>query len=263
MLVIGKDDGSLERADKIENYFGLETLLSGNELISTGKRQVLNLGGSLIRDEIFSIGFDKNFIITGRNKEYNSKSVILATGSFRKSPKFKGFEEFVGKGISYCAVCDAFFYRNKNVAVLGSGDYAIHEIHHLLPIAKSVVLLTNGQKFSGKLLPNDLQVITNPLKELIGENNLQSVIFSDSSSIKIDGLFVALGSASAIDLASKIGAITEGNSIQVNDKMETSIPGLFAAGDCTGGVLQISVAVGEGAKAGLSAINYIHSLKNI
>ena len=138
-------------------------------------------------------------------------------------------------------MCDAFFYRNKNVAVLGSGNYAIHEAEILKPVAKSVTLLTNNEK----LVENrdiDLNVNEKKIRE-------------------VRGIFVAIGTASTNDLARKIGARVENNNIVVNENLETNVPGLYACGDCTGGILQISKATYEGTKVGLEIINKIKNGK--
>lgn len=254
--IIGKDDGSLAKAEKIENYFGLHMGLTGAELIGAGKKQVVGLGGELINDEVLSVSWDGHFTIDARSNQYQARAVIFATGSARKTPKIPGLSMMEGKGVSYCAVCDAFFYRGKEVAVLGNGEYALHEALELLPLVKSVTLLTNGKDLQAEF-PEEILIRNAPISSLQGDPLLDEVQFSDGTVLKVSGLFVAIGSASAVDLARKVGALTEGNRIVVNENMETSVPGLFAAGDCIGGVLQVSVAVGEGAKAALGAIGFI------
>ena len=255
VLIVGKDDGSLKNAGKIENYFGMQSRISGKELIEAGKKQVLELGAELINEEVMDIKKEEFFTINTKSKEYFSKVVIMATGTTKKTLRIKGLKDLEGKGVSYCAVCDAFFYRNKDVAVLGSGEYALHELKHIIPIAKSVSVLTNGMKIK-TVFPPDICVINEHIKELQGKDKLKSVIFDNGNSIDLNGLFIAVGSATSVDLARKIGAVINKDKIVVDENMETSVPELFAAGDCTGGIQQISVAVGEGAKAGLSAIRY-------
>ena len=174
----------------------------------------------------------------------------------RNIPNIKGIKEFEGKGVSYCAICDAFFYRNKNVAVLGSGNYAIHEAEILKPVVKSVTLLTNSEK----LVENrdiDLNINEKKVREVRGFDKVDEVIFDDDSKESINGVFVAIGTASTNDLARKIGAKVENNKIVVKDNLETTVPGLYACGDCTGGILQISKATYEGTKVGLEIVNKI------
>lgn len=256
VTVIGKDNGALAKAEKIENYFGLDRVLSGPELIETGLRQATTLGVEIISDEIFDISYADSFVVSGKLGNYSAKVVLLATGAARKTIKIEGLEKFEGSGVSYCAVCDAFFYRGKDVAVLGNGEYALHEIKELLPIAKSVTLLTNGVKTKTDF-PKEVSIITEPIKKLFGNMMIEGAEFKDGSKVSFNGLFVALGSAAAGDLARKIGAEVSGDKIVVDDNMATNIPGLLAAGDCIGGILQVSTAVAEGAKAAMTGIAYL------
>lgn len=206
--------------------------------------------------KLFGIYKDESFVVETVNSEYEAKNVILATGKERLTPKIKGIKEFEGKGISYCAICDAFFYRNKNVAVLGSGNYAIHEAKQLMQVAKSVVLLTNGDK---RIENRDIAIDVNEknIKEIRGSNKVEEIQFSDDTTLTLNGIFIAVGTATSTDLAKKIGAIIQNNNIKVNEEMQTSVEGLYACGDCTGGLLQISKAIYEGTKAGLSVINNV------
>lgn len=206
--------------------------------------------------KLFGIYKDKSFIVETVNSEYEAENVILATGKERFTPKIKGIKEFEGKGVSYCAICDAFFYKNKDVAVLGSGNYAIHEAKHLMPVAKSVVLLTNGDK---KIENRDINIDINEknIKEIRGNNKVEEIGFFDDTTLTVSGIFIAVGTATSTDLAKKIGAIIQNNNIKVDEQMQTSVKGLYACGDCTGGLLQISKAIYEGTKAGLSVINNV------
>lgn len=259
-LVIGKDRGALEKADRIENYFGMAEPVSGCELVENTMAQAQNLGVELAEDEIFHISWDGHFTVEGKNGTYEALAVLLATGTGRKTPKIKGIKELEGRGVSYCAICDAFFYRGKDVAVLGNEDYAIHELNQLLPIVKSVTLLTNGQELKAEA-PEGVRVVKEPLSSVDGEERIEGVTFADGSTLAVEGLFVALGSAGAMELARKAGAFTEGQNIKVNERMETNVPGLYAAGDCIGGLLQISTAVGEGAQAAMSMIPFVRKQK--
>lgn len=259
-IIIGKDGGSLEKAEKIENYFGVTGAPSGKELISTGRKQVADLGGEMITDEVTHVGWDGHFYVHTKNAILEAASVIFSTGAVRQTAKIQGISDYEGKGISYCAVCDAFFYRNKNVAIVGNGEYALHELNELLPVVNSAVVCTNGMEVKAEF-PEHVDVIATSIKEVSGEDKVGQIVFKDDQKINIDGVFIALGSATAVDLARKLGAVVEGNKIMVDEKMGTSIPGAFAAGDCVGGILQVSVAVGEGAKAALSAIEFVRKQK--
>lgn len=252
-LVISKGNGALEKAKKIGNYYGFANGVSGKKLYENGLNQAVNLGVEIVQDEVINIELKDNFTIETVNSKYDTKSVILATGVNRNIPNIKGIKEFEGKGISYCAICDSFFYKEKDVAVLGEGNYAIHEFETLKPIANSVTILTNG----GKIVQNRSNgVVVNEkkIKEFRGTNKLEEVEFEDDTKQKINGVFIAVGTASSTDIARRIGARIENNNIVVNENMETSVPRLYACGDCTGGLLQISKAIYEGTKAGLAVL---------
>lgn len=259
-IIIGKGYGSLEKADKIENYYGFAEPVSGKYLVEQGIEQAKNVGCTYVEGEVVGMSFFDRPTVSTNQAQYVADAVIMATGSSRQKPEIEGLDRLEGAGVSYCAVCDAFFHRGKDVAVLGSGAYAMHEAGVLLPVTRSVTILTNGEEITGTV-PKDVLVKTERIERLIGhstnENVLGGVQLSDGSIIELSGLFVAVGIASSSDLARKIGAECNDKSIAVNEKMETNIKGLFAAGDCVGGLLQISKAVGDGAKAGMSAISYI------
>lgn len=253
-LVIGKDGGNLAKNEKIQNYYGIEEI-TGEELLLKGIQQAQNLGIQIITDETIEIEYNNNFLVKTINKQYEAKTVILATGNKRKTPNINGINNFNGKGISYCAVCDGFFYKNKEVVVIGNGEYAINEVNHLLPLAKKVTMLTNGKEIDNK--NTNINIDNREINEFRGDTSLKEIVFNDNSNIKVDGAFIALGTATSTDLAQRLGVIIKDNKIVVNEKMETNVKGLFAAGDCTGGLLQISKAVYEGMQAGLSAINFL------
>lgn len=253
ILVISKGNGTLQKAEKIDNYYGFENGISGKELYVNGIKQAKNLGIDFIEDEVINIEYINQFTIETVNSKYEAKAVILATGVSRNVPNIKGIKEFEGKGVSYCAVCDSFFYKGKDVAVLGDGNYAIHEFETLKPIASSVTILTNGNTMVENR-DSSIEVNSKKIREFRGDTKLEKVEFEDNTIQNLNGVFIAMGTASSSDLARKIGARIENNNIVVNENMETTVPSLFACGDCTGGLLQISKGVYEGAKAGLAVL---------
>jgi len=177
-------------------------------------------------------------------------------GSSRQTPAISGLSEFVGRGVSYCATCDAFFYKGKDVAVLGCCEYALSEAMELLPVTRSVTLITNGASPIPNF-PSSISINTKEIVAFSGDKMIESVLFKDGTTLSISGVFIAIGVAGSADLAKKIGARVNGNQIVVDEHMATTIPGIFAAGDCTGGLLQISKAVYEGALAGTEAVKYL------
>ena len=253
VLVISKGIGALEKAEQIENYYGFPGGITGKQLYENGLKQAKALNIDMAEDEVISLLYGESFEIETVNSSYKARAVILATGSNRITPNIKGIREFEGKGVSYCAICDAFFYKGKDVAVLGNGNYAVHEMEQLKPIVNSVTILTNGEEIVENRNIN-VEINDKKIQEFRGDNSIQEVEFEDGTKKQINGIFVALGTASSNDLARKIGARIENNHIVVDENMQTTVPGLFACGDCTGGLLQISKAVYEGAKAGLAVL---------
>jgi len=255
-MVITKGPGALSKAGMIENYYGYSDPIKGSDLEQQSIEGAKKLGVHFTEEEVVGVSFEDKLTVQTTNNSYTADAVIIATGSPRNIPKVPGLEDFDGKGVSYCATCDGFFYRGKKVAVLGSGDFALHETSDLLPIVSGVTVLTDGITPSVTFPPN-VDVITKKILSLSGDELINSVVFTDNSVLAIDGLFVAHGVAGSTALAKKIGALTEGTRIVIDDKMATNVPGLYAAGDCTGGMLQVAKAVYEGAKAGSEAAKFI------
>lgn len=256
--IIENGPGALAKAHKIENYYGITA--SGLKLYAEGLEQAYSLGVTIIQDEVLAVEYFDSFMLTLKNQAdpLPAPVLILATGTKNITLKVPGLAELTGKGVSYCAVCDGFFFRQKNVAVLGSGAYALHEAEYLKHIAASVTVLTNGSD-EALVKAAGFAVISTPLVNVSGENKLDAVHFADGSQLAADGLFIALGTADSTDIARKLGAQINGRFISVDADGATNIPGLFAAGDCTGGLMQVAKAVYDGAKAGLAAIKFIRA----
>ena len=259
VLVIGRKSEALDKAEKIDNYYGFENGITGKQLYSAGIKQALNLEIKIIEDEVVGINFETNFIVKTRDSEFHTKTIILATGANRTEPKIEGIKKFEGRGISYCAVCDGFFYRDKNVAVLGNGDYAISEAKELIPFAKSVTLLTNGREpVQNRDIP--IEINEKKIKKITGKETVEKINFEDKTNLKVSGIFVAEGIATSLDLAKKIGINIKDNNIIVDENCRTNVAGVYAAGDCIKGIKQISKAVYQGMIAGLSAIEDIRKI---
>lgn len=260
VLVLYKDESSLEKAEKIENYYGFEEGITGQDLYENGIKQAKNLGIDVKQEEVVKINYEKNeYKIFTTKEEYTARAIVLATGSKKNEPKIEGIKEFEGKGISYCAICDGFFYKNKDVVVLGSGEYAISETNELVNIAKEVTILTN-EKQPPNIRTENVKINTKKIRKIDGENRVQKVVFEDGTSLSTDGIFVAEGVAGSSEFAKKLGIMTKKDKIVVNENMETNIKGLYACGDCTGGLLQISKSIYEGTIAGLQSAKYVKSL---
>ena len=260
-LVLHKGGGALEKAVKIENYYGLPKPVTGAELYQNGLKQLESFQVPVVEEELLAVEYDGDYTIQTADHTYHSKALILATGAKRNTLALKELKKYEGSGISYCAVCDGFFYRGKDVAVLGNGAYALHEAKVLEPLAAKVTILTNGKEetFSKEEL-GTIQVETKKLISAGGDTSLSYVELEDHSRLSLSGLFVALGTADSTDIARKLGLVIENNHILIESDTSTPLPGLYAAGDCTGGMLQIAKAVYEGALAGTRAVNYLKTL---
>ena len=257
VLVLYSGESNLEKATEIENYYGFVDGISGKELYFNGIKQAQNLGVDVKEEEVLHIEKKSiDFEVATSLGKYESKSVIIATGNKKLKPDIKGIEEFDGKGISYCAICDGFFYRKKNVVVIGNGKYAISEANDLQNIVNRVTILTNGLEMQGE---SSFEINNKKIKQILGDTKVRQIEFEDGEILDVDGIFVALGEAGGSDFAKKMGVITKGDSIQVDENMSTNVEGLFSCGNVVGGLLQVCKAVYEGAEAGLSAIRYVKS----
>lgn len=256
-MIIYQNNSNLEKAELIENYYGFAKGITGIDLYNEGIKQAENLGVELKEEEVINIKMNENGfeVITDKN-EYKTKNIVLATGNKKNIPKIKGIQEFEGRGISYCAVCDGFFYRNKDIVVIGNGKYAIAETNELINLANQIIILTDGEK-APEFRADNVKIDTRKIEEIQGEKKVEQIKLEDNTIIKTDGIFVAKGVAGSNEFAKKLGIITNKDKIVVNEKMETNIPGIYACGDCTGGILQISKAVYEGTKAGLEVIKRV------
>ena len=260
-LIIYFENSSLEKAKLIENYYGFENGIDGKTLYETGIKQAKNLGVEVKKEELLKIELDINdgktlFVLTTTQNQYIAKTIVLAIGTKKNKVKIKGVKDLEGKGISYCAICDGFFYRNQDVAVIGNGNYALSETNDLINVAKTVTILTNGEE-APEFRADNVQIITKPIEEIKGEDKVEEIIFKDNSRLKTRGIFIAQGTAGSTELAKKLGILLKDDKIVVNDKMETNIKGVYACGDCTGGILQVSTAVSEGTIAALSIIQFL------
>ena len=271
-LVINNGIGALEKAEKIENYYGLEQPLSGKELYERGIAQAKALGVRIQDAEVLGISGVDTFTVKTTAGDFDTVSVILATGGKRSAPKIPGLKEFEGRGVSYCAVCDAFFYRGKEVAVVGNGEFALHEAEELRNVTQDVTIYTDGKEpeFSRE---HPIAVNTMKIQAIEGDDKVSGLLMQsdtaaqdaeapENSFYPADGVFVALGTAGSTEIARQMGAeISDKGNIKTDEEMATTIPGLFAAGDCTGGLLQVSKAVYEGSMAAISAGKYVRHKK--
>lgn len=260
VMVLYHGRSELEKAEKIENFYGFPGGISGEDLYKRGIKQAKELGVELREKEVIDIALDKNlYKVVTSDEEYKGKTIIIATGNKKINPNIKGINQFVGKGISYCAICDGFFYRNKEVAVIGNGDYAISEAEKLENIVKNIKILTNGLNIvqNSKVKEKNYKIDTRKIKEIRGKEKVEYIEFEDGERLNLDGIFIAIGEAGGVDFAKKLGITMQGENIKTDEEMQTNVKGIFACGNLTGGFFQVNKAVYEGAKAGLKVIEYI------
>lgn len=251
----------------IDNYFGFAETISGAELIERGRNQARRFGAEIHEERILGLhhGTAGGFKLTTEHSSYDVCTLILATGVARSKPVLHDIKAYEGHGVSYCVSCDGFFFRGKKVMVLGAGDFAASQALELLHYTPHVSICTQGKEptigttFSERLRTAHITVQSKRMLSLEGHPVLTGVTYEDGSSEAVDGLFIAMGEASSLDFAYSLGVERKGNFLIVDADQKTNIPGVFAAGDCTGKFLQIAVAVGEGALAARSAINYIRT----
>ncbi len=267
VLALGAGAGALERAESIENYFGFPEPVTGSELVERGLAQARRLGVEVRRQEVVHIGVEETFVVKAAasgadgTAEYRSKALLLATGKSRAGLKAVGFEEFQGRGISFCATCDGFLYRGKRLAVIGSGEYAANEREELAAFSKDVTVFTDGKPVAAGTFPDDATFVDSAIERFEGSDRVSAIVTKDGTRHPVDGVFVAVGTAGAASFAATVGIAMSGQDIAVDRDFMTNVPGLFAAGDCLGGYLQIAKAVSDGALASKSMNTYLKSLK--
>lgn len=250
--------GQILRTSTIENYPGFKQI-DGPEFAMNVYKQLNNLDVKYIYDEVIEIinnNVDK--IIKTTNQEIICKNVIIATG---RSPKRLGIEnedKFTGKGISYCALCDGNLYKNKNVAIVGAGNSAFEESLYLSKICNKVTIIARHDVFKADDIlvekvknTKNIEILTNKeVKEIIGNEKLEQVILNDGTKLDISGLFIYIGQQTNIKPYEKLNITNEYGYINVNNKMESNVPGIYACGDCINKELyQIITASSDGAIA--------------
>lgn len=260
VLVIGKDYGALTSADKINNYYGFEHIISGKELVESGIKQAENLGIEILNQEVVGITKNERFEVKTPDSTYESNLVLLATGKKRSEIKIPGFGRLKGKGISFCAVCDGFFFRGKKLALIGSGDYAAAELEELKRFTEDITVFTNQMPITTRNFNTDTGIVTDKILSIDGEDRVEKIV-TEGGEYPVDGVFVAIGTASAADFATKIGVMTDKDRIIVDQNYMTNLEGLYAAGDAIGGLSQIAKAVADGALASVDMIKKAKLLK--
>jgi len=265
--------GALAYSSKIENYPGLTKPVPGKELLDTMRQQAIAFGVEHTEAQVVGVTLtDETKEIMTMDRTYRGKTVIIATGSMGRKPSIKGEGEFLGRGVSYCAICDAAFFKGKIVCVIGSSEEAVKEAGVLTRFAETVYLISPAQKLPVDdhlvLKEQNLRVLTgHTVMSIEGGDLVEKIRMVDPDKkeveLALDGVFVYLhGNKPIVDFL--YGALETGEDecIPVNTMMETSQPGVFAAGDvtCTE-VRQVVVAASQGCLAALAAEKYLYKRK--
>lgn len=281
-LILTKDiGGQASLAFQVENYPGFFKI-PGFELMQKFYQQAINSGAKVLFEEVLEIKEKgNNYLVKTASKEYETKTIILAFGKTPRSLNVQGEKEFLGKGVSYCAVCDLPLFKGKDIAVVGGGNSALDAALNGSEIAKKVYLIHRRKEFRGfeelvekvRKNKNVEFVLDSVVKEIKGKKfveaiTVKNVLTEEEREIKVDGVFVEIGFETKIDFIRELVKIDQNNQIVVNKKCETFYPnsekvrpGVFAAGDLTDNPFkQIITSAAEGAKAALQAYNYIKGI---
>lgn len=268
----GLTTGALGITSKIANYPGVAGEVSGSELLEIMRQQATGFGVTFIDDK--AIGTDLTStpkVVFGNKGVYQAKTVIIATGSMGRGNLVKGEAELLGKGVSYCAVCDAAFYKNKQVAVAGSSDEAVEEALYLSNFASHVTLLSpkpaiqaSEEQVHALAEKSNVTILYSAaIRQIVGENKVEGIIYamrgSKPETLPVDGLFIYLqGGVPVTDFVKGQLEVTEKGCLIVDREYQTAIPGVFAVGDvlCSH-IKQAVIAAADGAIAGIAAEKFV------
>ena len=251
--------GEMLKTYKIENYLGYESI-DGGELALKMSKQVKDLGVKIIRDKVVKVSSGNKFVIKCENNEFVSDYVIVATGRIPRKLGLKNESELIGRGISYCAVCDGAFYKNKEVAIIGGGDSALTEALYLSDLCLKVYILARKDLRASDVLQNRIKnkdnivILKNvEVSEILGNDKLSSILLNNGDRLDVSGMFIAIGGKPDISFLDSLGVELMNGYIKTNNRMESNIKGLYAAGDVRyKDFYQIITAASDGAIAALS-----------
>jgi len=239
-------------------------------MLQVGRQQAVNFGTQVLEEDVLRVSPAGPVfkIITESGQELQTRSLIIATGTTRNKLGVTGEKDLLGRGVSYCVECDANFYKGEDVAVVGSASAAVSGALTMLDYAATVHLISDSLEVTDALEKQlkDSAVIIHEgrqVKEIVGRNSLESLVLKDGSTIPVSGVFIELGAKGVMELATHLGVQLDDQMkyIQTNKKMETNVPGIYAAGDICGPPWQMAKAVGEGCVAGIGAAGYARKAK--
>lgn len=273
ILEKGLPGGQIAQTQEVENYPGFDETVSGPELAQRMVRQAEKFGARIVMDEVQSVQQDgRGFAVTGYERTYRARAVIIATGANPRLLGVPGEDTFYGRGVSSCATCDGFFYRGKNVVVVGGGDAAVEEGMFLTKYADRVTVIHRRNELRANK-EAQRRAFANPkihwvwntvVEEVLGENGGVTAVRTynlktgEASTLPTDGVFVYIGHTPNTDYLKGVVALRENGYIDVRDEVYTSTPGIFAAGDVADEVYrQLSTSVGAGTRAAMAAERWL------
>ena len=271
VLVLGKAKRSAIYRAHVENYLCVDGVTEGSEMLKVGREQVVRFGAEIAEEDALEIQKKDNFFLvrTETGKDVTARTLILATGTTRSKLNVKGEKKLLGLGVSYCVDCDANFFRNVPVAVVGNESAAVDGALTLLGYASEVFLIAKklsvSEELGRKLVDSKIKLMEGTwVKEILGDSELKGLLLEDDSTLTVEGVFIELGAKNAIELATTIDVQLDTETfsyIATDKKQATNIPGIYAAGDVAGPPHQMAKAVGEGCVAGWEAANFARIMK--
>lgn len=275
VLESGIVGGRASLTPKIENFPGFELGIKGTELVEKMRLQATRFHAE-IKDNEEVIGLDlKTQVkqVVSRSQTYEVQAVIIATGTQRRKLLVPGETEFIGRGVSYCVTCDGPFFKHANVAVIGNEEETAIDALFLSDIANNVMIVTNEMELniSGTLMDrlrkkSNIEIVKAKITNIVGEQIVKTIKIVDfGSQVEVEkavnGVFVSLGGVPLTAIVQSAGIATDRNGcLTVDRQQKTNVEGVFAAGDCTCGGMQVVTAAGEGAMAGMRASGYVRKL---
>jgi thioredoxin reductase (NADPH) len=243
------------KAERVDNYIGMLGI-NGKDMMNAFVNHAKEMNveiqtGKVI--EVFPMG--EYYMLNVANEFIEAKTVIFANG-FSKGTVLEGENEFLGKGVSYCATCDGPLYRDKEVAVIGDSQYAEEDANYLAEVCEKVYYIPLYKEILD--LSTSIEVVSDKPKRILGDQVVRELEL-DKGNLEVSGIFIIKESIPTTKLLK--GLEMENKAIKVNHFMETNMKGIYAAGDCTGRPYQVGKAVGEGNVAALQAVSYLHKLK--
>jgi len=261
----------LYMSHNIANYLGFPKGKSGPELMDLCRKHCAEYGTEYFDKEIVNIEkTEEGFTVRDDStNEYSGKILVISTGLNYAKSGIKGEDEYVGKGVSYCATCDGFFFKDKKVCVIGNGNYAADEAIGLTSFTKDITILSHGKEFEINdehmkiLKANNVSLVkTEKLASFSGDKKVDHVQDKQDNKYEFDAYFLAIGTAGASGFAKSLGLELDGSFIKVDKNGKTNVDGIYACGDCTGTDPQMAISVGDGCRVAMDAIKKLKGVNN-